>query len=647
MSSWIVLIAGFLFSMNRLTINLRGSGYSTQGKDVEVHLCKDPTSMDVFVRKKTFKSELTDLRLHQCRRECMLQASLSHPNIVPIYCGIETDDAILILMDYYDQGDLFEEVLGPSGSAKDAKDAVTNVLHPILDALSYLHERDIMHRDIKLENILRGRDGKALLTDFGFAINSREERPVTRLGTMGYMSKEVLNALVKRDPAEYKDREDLRYGPEADVYAFGVLAYEVLCGTSPFDAEDIKKMLAQIEKGPRFPDSLSDQAVNFLRQCLYADASKRGSVRTLLAHPFIMMFVNTGGWKASRADVSARPAPSAPASRDNSVASTPTTSALHVSTKGPTVKATISSMSQSGSTADLSGSLHVRPSSSVRTPTQSQSFPADASTSPVLGSIGQRRVTPVVDAAQLPSLQARPGTSSGIAKGFSSLSVGISKMVNRISQVSHKDPDKAGPSNSSPRVGGGNHVGWEGSAHGNASAVSIPRSNLVPGSAAAIAAKCRASQSAAVHHLQPLERPANPLLLATTPGADASVSRCTSPAPLKRTLAPVQPTSSAATGMGSPKTPTGGAGARAGVRFGGGVGGDKHPSLCVAERQRTKSMVGAIGTASPKMGPSGPRLESAAIGRTPDRPSAITNGGSVRSTAMRAAKSYSTLPHVD
>lgn len=67
----------------------------------------------------------------------------------------------------------------------------------------------------------------------------------------------------------------MTYGPEADVFAVGVLSYEVLCGISPFDAQDLNGMLGQIEKGPRYPDHLSDAAVGFLRQCLYADAGKR------------------------------------------------------------------------------------------------------------------------------------------------------------------------------------------------------------------------------------------------------------------------------------------------------------------------------------------------------------------------------------
>lgn len=71
------------------------------------------------------------------------------------------------------------------------------------------------HTSIKLENVLRGPGGRVLLSDFGFAINAREERPVTRLGTFGSMSKEVLNAFVKTLPDEYKDRIDASYGAEA------------------------------------------------------------------------------------------------------------------------------------------------------------------------------------------------------------------------------------------------------------------------------------------------------------------------------------------------------------------------------------------------------------------------------------------------
>lgn len=119
----------------------------SQGKNVEVHLCMDPVSRETYVRKRTLKEGLTELRVHQCRREISLQASLSHPHIVPIWCGIEVPDAIVILMDFFDQGDLFEEVLGPRGYPKEPKEAVTDIIFPLLDALLYLHDMDIIHRE--------------------------------------------------------------------------------------------------------------------------------------------------------------------------------------------------------------------------------------------------------------------------------------------------------------------------------------------------------------------------------------------------------------------------------------------------------------------------------------------------------------------
>lgn len=99
-----------------------------------------------------------------------------------------------------------------------------------------MHANGIVHRDIKPENILVSDAGTLLLADFGLSIRAREDRPVTRVGTLDYMAPEVVRCPRKSDPEQYKDHDALVYGSSVDIWALGVLVYELTVGTAPFAA---------------------------------------------------------------------------------------------------------------------------------------------------------------------------------------------------------------------------------------------------------------------------------------------------------------------------------------------------------------------------------------------------------------------------
>lgn len=110
------------------------------------------------------------------------------------------------------------------------------VVKPFLETLAHLHANGIVHRDIKPENILVSDAGTLLLADFGLSIRAREDRPVTRVGTLDYMAPEVVRCPRKSHPEQWKEREDLAYGSSVDIWALGVLVYELTVGTAPFAA---------------------------------------------------------------------------------------------------------------------------------------------------------------------------------------------------------------------------------------------------------------------------------------------------------------------------------------------------------------------------------------------------------------------------
>eukprot|EP00899_Mesostigma_viride_P008697 jgi/Mesvir1/17829/Mv12921-RA.1 len=219
---------------------------------------------------------------HQVRREIRIHSEVDHENIAMFYGHFDDgEDNICLLQEWASRGDVFEEVKRCGGKL-DEKRAVVDVIMPVLEALVYLHRRGVIHRDIKPENILlfSGRHGTKL-SDFGFAIDN-SERPQTRLGTVDYMSPE----LVLCDSTKVKS--EAAYDQMVDAWAMGVLTYELLVGRPPFEAgsrdETYEKIVnARID----VPDNLSHDARDFIKNALSRQKDHRLDCEEMLEHAWI------------------------------------------------------------------------------------------------------------------------------------------------------------------------------------------------------------------------------------------------------------------------------------------------------------------------------------------------------------------------
>ena len=159
----------------------------TQTQTVYKGICK--RSRETVVLKSYTLSSICELYQHQIYREVRLHAGLQHENVVKLYAAFKEGDRVVMVQEYADGGDLFS-LLQKYGGRLGEKAAVQMVLEPFLRVLQYLHTRSIVHRDIKPENILFAKEGGMTLklADFGLAIDLREERAVTRAGTLDYMA---------------------------------------------------------------------------------------------------------------------------------------------------------------------------------------------------------------------------------------------------------------------------------------------------------------------------------------------------------------------------------------------------------------------------------------------------------------------------
>jgi serine/threonine protein kinase len=119
-------------------------------------------------------------------RERSIHAALRHPNIVRLFTSFEDETNIYLVMEQATQGDLFMKMCAATQHFSE-RTIVAEFLQPLLLSLDQLHTLGILHRDIKPENLLVCGDGTLKLADFGLAVDRREERPITRAGTLDYM----------------------------------------------------------------------------------------------------------------------------------------------------------------------------------------------------------------------------------------------------------------------------------------------------------------------------------------------------------------------------------------------------------------------------------------------------------------------------
>jgi len=209
------------------------------------------------------------------KREARMVAELEHPNIVPVYRVGQIADILFIAMKYI-EGRSLGRILETQGALP--VHVVLHVLRAVGRPLAYAHDRGIVHRDVKGDNVLIDSSGRVLVSDFGVALRSADVTLTmdgTMIGTPAFMS-----------PEQCRGK---RAGPQSDQYSLGVVAFQMLCGRVPFDSETVEGFIQHHLFTPH-PDvrgvreDVPDALVAVIKQALEKDPGQRfPSTRDMLA----------------------------------------------------------------------------------------------------------------------------------------------------------------------------------------------------------------------------------------------------------------------------------------------------------------------------------------------------------------------------
>ncbi|XP_015112038.1 serine/threonine-protein kinase Aurora-2 [Diachasma alloeum] len=248
-----------------------------QGSFGIVYSAKEKHQNVVIAIKVLFKTDIKKRNLkQQVLKEIEIHSHLKHPNILRMYGWFQDEKRIYMVMELTPSGDLLARMqLEPW--KKFSEPVAASYLRELTEAIKYIHKKQIIHRDVKLENLLLDKDDVLKLTDFGWAVHTPTCESFSDCGVRENMAPEML----LKKPYDYA----------VDVWGIGVVGFQMIAGVFPFFGRDKDELVKRITNvGIVFPDEkyFSDDARNLISKLIVLDPNERLTLDEITNHNWIV-----------------------------------------------------------------------------------------------------------------------------------------------------------------------------------------------------------------------------------------------------------------------------------------------------------------------------------------------------------------------
>uniref|UniRef100_A0A8D8QGY6 Twitchin n=1 Tax=Cacopsylla melanoneura TaxID=428564 RepID=A0A8D8QGY6_9HEMI len=242
-----------------------------------VHRCRERKTGNIFAAK--FIPVSHNLEKELIRKEIDIMNQLHHPKLINLHDAFEDDDEMVLIFEFLSGGELFERITSPDYKMSEAE--VINYMRQVCEAVKHMHEKNIIHLDVKPENIMcqTRSSTNVKLIDFGLA-TKLDPNEVVKIstGTAEFAAPEI----VEREPV----------GFYTDMWAVGVLAYVLLSGLSPFAGENDVDTLKNVKACDwEFDEeafrNVSEEGKDFIRRLLLRNKEKRMTAHECLLHSWL------------------------------------------------------------------------------------------------------------------------------------------------------------------------------------------------------------------------------------------------------------------------------------------------------------------------------------------------------------------------
>jgi len=244
-----------------------------RGKFGSVYLARERKTKYIVALKVLKKSQLLKAGVeHQLRREIEIQSHLRNRNILRMYGYFYDAKCIYLILEYSPGGELYKKLMS---RGRFSEKVSARYISDLSQALNFCHSKHVIHRDIKPENLLIGAQGEIKIADFGWSVHAPTSRRNTLCGTLDYLPPEMV---------EGREHDEM-----VDVWSLGVLLYEFLVGSPPFEAEGHNATYRRISRVDlRFPPGVTKDAQDLITKLLQKEPGNRMPLKVIPNHPWIL-----------------------------------------------------------------------------------------------------------------------------------------------------------------------------------------------------------------------------------------------------------------------------------------------------------------------------------------------------------------------